>query len=54
MARQVLTGVLLGALLVYGLVLLLLWRHARAHPETVSMRDAVRMLPDLCACSAGT
>jgi uncharacterized membrane protein YkvA (DUF1232 family) len=47
MAWRVLTGVLLGVLLVYGLVLLLLWRYVRAHPETVSMRDAVRMLPDL-------
>jgi uncharacterized membrane protein YkvA (DUF1232 family) len=47
MAWRVLAGVVIGVLLVYGVTLLLLWRYARAHPETVSMRDAVRMLPDL-------
>ena len=46
-AWRVLGGVVLGVLLVYAVVLLLLWRYARAHPETVSLRDAVRMLPDL-------
>jgi len=47
MAWRVLAGVVIGVLLVYGVTLLLLWRYARAHPDTVSMRDAVRMLPDL-------
>lgn len=36
-----------GLLLVYALLLLLLWVYARRHPETVSMRDALRLLPDL-------
>ena len=40
-------AVVLGVLVAYGVALLLLWRYARAHPETVSLRDAVRMLPDL-------
>jgi len=33
--------------LVYVVLLALLWRYARAHPDTVSMRDALRLLPDL-------
>lgn len=36
-----------GLLLVYLLLLLLLWRYARRHPETVTMKDALRLLPDL-------
>ena len=44
---RVLVGVLAGLALVYGVLLLLLWRYARAHPDTVTMRDALRMLPDL-------
>ena len=36
-----------GLLLLYTLVVLLLWRYARAHPETIRLRDALRMLPDL-------
>jgi uncharacterized membrane protein YkvA (DUF1232 family) len=44
---RLLAGVVLGVLLIYGIALLLLWRYARAHPETVTLRDAVRLLPDL-------
>jgi uncharacterized membrane protein YkvA (DUF1232 family) len=36
-----------GLLLVYAVLLLLLWAYARKHPETVSMKDALRLLPDL-------
>ncbi|MEO5745680.1 MAG: hypothetical protein ABIQ53_13975 [Terracoccus sp.] len=34
-------------MLVYLFFLALLWRYARRHPDTVSMRDALRVLPDL-------
>src|SRR5918911_1874938 len=44
---RVLAGVLAGLVLVYGVLLLLLWRYARAHPDTVRMREALRLLPDL-------
>ena len=47
MVWRVAVAVVLGVLVAYGVALLLLWRYARAHPETVSLRDAVRMLPDL-------
>jgi uncharacterized membrane protein YkvA (DUF1232 family) len=36
-----------GLLLVYALLLLLLWVYARRNPATVSMKDALRLLPDL-------
>jgi uncharacterized membrane protein YkvA (DUF1232 family) len=36
-----------GLALVYVVLLALLWRYARAHPETVRLRDALRLLPDL-------
>ena len=36
-----------GLLLIYAVLVLLLWRYARRHPDTVSMRDALRLLPDL-------
>jgi uncharacterized membrane protein YkvA (DUF1232 family) len=36
-----------GVLAVYAVLLLLLWAYARRHPETVTMRDALRLLPDL-------
>jgi uncharacterized membrane protein YkvA (DUF1232 family) len=38
---------LTGLALVYAILLLLLLRYSRAHPEAVSMRDALRLLPDL-------
>ena len=36
-----------GLLVVYVVLLLLLLAYARRHPETVSMKDALRLLPDL-------
>lgn len=44
---QILLGVLAGIILLHGVLLFLLWRYARRHPDTVSARDALRMLPDL-------
>jgi uncharacterized membrane protein YkvA (DUF1232 family) len=44
---RVLLGAVAGLVLVYVLLLFLLWRYARAHPETVGLRDALRLLPDL-------
>jgi uncharacterized membrane protein YkvA (DUF1232 family) len=40
-------AILAGLLLIYATLVLLLWRYARRHPDTVTMRDAVRLLPDL-------
>lgn len=40
-------GVIGGVLVVYAVLLLLLWAYARRHPETVTMKDALRLLPDL-------
>jgi uncharacterized membrane protein YkvA (DUF1232 family) len=42
-----LLGVFAGLLLTYLSLLALLWRYARAHPEAVSMRAALRLLSDL-------
>jgi uncharacterized membrane protein YkvA (DUF1232 family) len=36
-----------GLLLVYVILLVLLRAYARRHPETVSMKEALRLLPDL-------
>lgn len=44
---QPLLGILGGLLVIYTLLLVLLWRYARDHPETVGMRDALRLVPDL-------
>ncbi len=44
---QTVLGVLAGLGLVYLVLLGLLWRYARRHPDTVSLRDALRLLPDL-------
>ena len=44
---RVLLGAAAGLVLVYVVLLALLWRYARAHPETVGLRDALRLLPDL-------
>ena len=44
---RVLLAVLAGLALVYAVLLLLLWRYARAHPDTVRLREALRLLPDL-------
>lgn len=40
-------GILAGLLLIYVALVVLLWRYARHHPDTVTMRDALRLLPDL-------
>jgi uncharacterized membrane protein YkvA (DUF1232 family) len=40
-------AILAGLLLIYATLVLLLWRYARRHPDTVTMRDALRLLPDL-------
>ena len=39
-------GILAGLVAVYSVLLLGLWFYARSHPETVGMRDALRLLPD--------
>lgn len=44
---QTALGILAGLLIVYLSLLGLVWRYARAHPNTVSLRDALRLLPDL-------
>ena len=44
---RVLLGAAAGLVLVYAVLLALLWRYAKAHPETVGLRDALRLLPDL-------
>ena len=47
MSWETLAGVIGGLMLVYAALLVLLWNYARRHPDTVSMRDALRLLPDL-------
>jgi len=44
---QALLGVLASLMLVYLVLLMLLWRWARRHPDTVTGRVALRLLPDL-------
>lgn len=40
-------AILAGLLVVYAAALVLLYLYARRHPETISMRSAMRLLPDL-------
>lgn len=40
-------GVVVGLLVVYVALLALLWSWARRHPDTVSAREALRLLPDV-------
>jgi uncharacterized membrane protein YkvA (DUF1232 family) len=40
-------GIVAGVLVLYAVLLLLLWSYARSHPDAVTMRDALRLLPDL-------
>src|SRR3954454_11701210 len=40
-------AIVAGLLVVYAALLLLLWRYTRRHPESVNLRDALRLLPDL-------
>jgi uncharacterized membrane protein YkvA (DUF1232 family) len=42
-----LLGAAAGLVLVYVVLLTLLWHYARTHPDTVKLRDALRLLPDL-------
>jgi uncharacterized membrane protein YkvA (DUF1232 family) len=44
---QTVFGVLAAVLIVYVASVAFLWRYARRHPDTVSLRDALRLLPDL-------
>lgn len=44
---EVLLGVFAGLAGVYLILLLALWIYARRHPETVGMKDTLRLLPDL-------
>lgn len=47
MTWETVAGVAAGLLLAYAVLLALLWIYARRHPETVTMKDALRLLPDL-------
>lgn len=44
---QQLLEILTGVVAVYLALLLGLWVYARRHPETIGMKDALRLLPDL-------
>lgn len=44
---ETLGGIALGLALTYAVLLLLLWEYARRHPDTVTLKDALRLLPDL-------
>jgi uncharacterized membrane protein YkvA (DUF1232 family) len=44
---DLIAAVIGGLLLVYVALLVLLGAYARRHPETASMKDALRLLPDL-------
>jgi len=47
MPWETIAGILAGILLAYAFLLLMLWVYARRNPETVTMKDALRLLPDL-------
>lgn len=47
MGWQPLVQILVCLLLVYAMMLIALWLYVRKHPETVTMKDALRLLPDL-------
>lgn len=44
---QGLVGLACGLLVVYLALLALLWGYARRHPEAMTMREALRLLPDI-------
>lgn len=44
---EIIFAALAGLVAVYVILLLALWAYARRHPETVGMRDALRLLPDV-------
>ena len=47
MTWETVAGIAAGLLLAYAVLLVLLWIYARRHPETVTIKDALRLLPDL-------
>ncbi|ADX74633.1 DUF1232 domain-containing protein [Pseudarthrobacter phenanthrenivorans] len=47
MTWETVVGLVAGVLLAYAALLLMLWIYARRHPETVTMKDALRLLPEL-------
>src|SRR5690348_14560350 len=44
---QTVVGIVAGLLLVYGVLLVLLWRAHRRNPDEIGLREALRLLPDL-------
>ena len=44
---QALLAIAGGLVLVYLVLLVVLWRYSRANPDAVTMREALRLLPDL-------
>ncbi|WP_333615223.1 YkvA family protein [Glutamicibacter sp.] len=44
---EAIAGILVGLLVVYLVLLIALWLYARRHPESVSVPEALRLLPDL-------
>lgn len=44
---EAIAGMLAGLLAFYLILLIALWLYARRHPETVSIAEAFRLLPDL-------
>lgn len=44
---QTLLGIVAGLVAVYVVLLFAMWVYSRRHPDTVGMKDALRLLPDL-------
>ena len=44
---QTVVGIVAGLLLVYGVLLVLLWRAHRRNPDEIGLREGLRLLPDL-------
>lgn len=44
---QMLIGIAAGLILVYGVLLVLLWRSSRTHGSRVQVRAALRLVPDV-------
>lgn len=44
---QILLSVAVAGLVLYAVLLFLLWRYAARHPGTVSLGDALRLLPNI-------
>jgi uncharacterized membrane protein YkvA (DUF1232 family) len=47
MSWETAAGIVAGILLGYAVLLSLLWLYALRHPETVTMKEALLLLPDL-------